>query len=111
MLPSAAKSFDLSCVRIAHRSFASQPESVLLQILPAGASKGRGVQQLLRHLDVQPERVLAMGDGENDKVMLQVCELLCSIAKGANIDAHLSQHVYWHGFVDATAVMLRTSIC
>ncbi len=43
-----------------------------LQILPAGASKGKGVDQLLKHLDVKPERVLAMGDGENDKVMLQV---------------------------------------
>ena len=45
---------------------------VFLQVLPAGASKGKGVDQLLKHLDVQPERVLAMGDGENDKVMLQV---------------------------------------
>ena len=49
---------------------------VFLQILPAGASKGKGVDQLLKHLDVQPERVLAMGDGENDKVMLQVLSLL-----------------------------------
>ena len=44
----------------------------LLQVLPAGASKGKGVKQLLQHLNVKPERVLAMGDGENDKVMLQV---------------------------------------
>lgn len=43
-----------------------------MQILPAGASKGKGVDQLLKHLHVKPERVLAMGDGENDKVMLQV---------------------------------------
>lgn len=49
---------------------------VFLQILPAGASKGKGVDQLLKHLNVQPERVLAMGDGENDKVMLQVLSLL-----------------------------------
>lgn len=44
----------------------------MLQILPAGASKGKGVEQLLKHLDIKAERVLAMGDGENDKVMLQV---------------------------------------
>lgn len=44
----------------------------LLQVLPAGASKGKGVEQLLQHLNIKPERVLAMGDGENDKVMLQV---------------------------------------
>ena len=37
-----------------------------LQILPAGASKGKGVKQLLEHLNVKPERVLALGDGEYD---------------------------------------------
>lgn len=45
---------------------------MLVQILPAGASKGHGVDQLLKHLDIHPDRVLAMGDGENDKLMLQV---------------------------------------
>lgn len=47
----------------------------MLEILPAGASKGKGVKQLLKHLDVKAERVLAMGDGENDKVMLQMVGL------------------------------------
>lgn len=48
---------------------------VSVQVLPAGASKGKGVQTLLDHLAVKPERVLAMGDGENDKVMLKVRQL------------------------------------
>lgn len=58
-----------------HRSFASHDhlETLFVQILPAGASKGHGVDQLLKHLDIHPDRVLAMGDGENDKLMLQVC--------------------------------------
>ena len=37
-----------------------------LQILPAGASKGKGVKQLLDFLNVKPDRVLALGDGEYD---------------------------------------------
>ena len=57
-----------------HRLFANKTcyYTIIVQILPAGASKGKGVDQLLKHLDIKPERVLAMGDGENDKVMLQV---------------------------------------
>ena len=56
-----------------------------VQILPAGASKGKGVDQLLKHLNVKPERVLAMGDGENDKVMLQVrrCPFYISVVRGS----------------------------
>ena len=63
-----------------------------LQILPAGASKGEGVGKLLRHLGVKPERVLAMGDGENDKVMLQVGAMVppCPLCMLNVLSFHLS---------------------
>ena len=56
----------------------------LLQVLPAGASKGQGVEQLLKHLDIKADRVLALGDGENDKVMLQVHAVQCVMMIGTN---------------------------
>ena len=52
-----------------------------LQILPAGASKGRGVKQLLEHLNVKPERVLALGDGEYD-VSKRHCSALMQVRAG-----------------------------
>lgn len=34
----------------------------MLEILPRGASKGKGVAKLLEHLGVDPARVMAMGE-------------------------------------------------
>ena len=43
------------------------------QVLPPGASKGSGVTRLLQELNVEPQNLMALGDGENDVEMLQVC--------------------------------------
>ncbi|KAK9829817.1 hypothetical protein WJX72_008049 [[Myrmecia] bisecta] len=47
----------------------------MLEVLPAGASKGRGLERLLKHLGIPAERVMAVGDGENDLEMLQMVGL------------------------------------
>jgi Cof subfamily protein (haloacid dehalogenase superfamily) len=44
----------------------------MLEVLPAGASKGAGVRVLLDALGVCPSRVLAIGDAENDLGMLRL---------------------------------------
>ena len=44
----------------------------MLQILPPGASKGVGVGKLLEAMDIAPQNLMALGDGENDVQMLQV---------------------------------------
>ncbi len=46
------------------------PEYV--EIMPQGLSKGGGVRWLLQQLGISPERLLAVGDGENDIEMLQL---------------------------------------
>lgn len=45
----------------------------LVEVLPLGVSKGSGVLRLCRHLGVDPGRVLAVGDQENDISMFEVC--------------------------------------
>lgn len=42
----------------------------MLEVLPTGASKGAGLKRLLQDADVPFERILAIGDGENDVEML-----------------------------------------
>ena len=42
------------------------------QVLPPGASKGSGVSKLLQELNVEPQHLMTLGDGENDVEMLQV---------------------------------------
>lgn len=49
-----------------------RPRDSMVQVLPPGASKGAGVARLLKDLGLQPEQLMAIGDGENDVEMLQV---------------------------------------
>ena len=44
-----------------------------LMLLPAGVSKGSGVQQALRVLGLSPHDVLAPGDAENDLPLFDAC--------------------------------------
>lgn len=44
----------------------------MLEVLPPKASKGAALRGLLHELGVPPERVLAIGDGENDIEMVQL---------------------------------------
>ena len=52
----------------------------MLEILPLGNDKARGVRTLLTHLDVEMSRVVAVGDGENDHGMLKMVG--CGVAMG-----------------------------
>jgi hydroxymethylpyrimidine pyrophosphatase-like HAD family hydrolase len=44
-----------------------------LMLLPAGVSKGSGVQHVLRFLGLSPHDVLALGDAENDLPLFDAC--------------------------------------
>jgi len=52
----------------------------MLEVLPKGSSKGKGVEFVLEMLNVPPERVMAIGDGENDIEMLQLVGLGVAVA-------------------------------
>ncbi|KAI5068300.1 hypothetical protein GOP47_0016645 [Adiantum capillus-veneris] len=49
-----------------------QAQDDMLEIIPVGSSKGKGVQILLDDLGVDPDEVMAIGDGENDIEMLEL---------------------------------------
>ena len=54
------------------RAEVTQAVPNMLEILPLGNDKARGVRTLLTHLDVDVSRVVAVGDGENDLGMLRM---------------------------------------
>lgn len=58
----------------------------MVEVLPAGASKGAALKALLRDLRIDPQHVLALGDGENDVEMVQMAGI--GVAVG-NADPHL----------------------
>jgi phosphoglycolate phosphatase-like HAD superfamily hydrolase len=49
------------------------PNRAALMLLPSGVSKGSGVQQVLRFLELSPHDVLALGDAENDLALFEAC--------------------------------------
>ncbi|XP_074567483.1 endoribonuclease YBEY, chloroplastic-like [Curcuma longa] len=59
----------------------AQPD--MLEIVPAGTSKGNGVKILLNHLGVSEKEIMAIGDGENDIEMLQLASLGIALANGS----------------------------
>ena len=44
-----------------------------LMLLPSGVSKGSGVDQVLRFMELSPHDVLALGDAENDLALFAAC--------------------------------------
>ena len=57
----------------------------MLEALPANASKGRAVAELMREMGIAPEQAMAFGDGENDIEMLQAVGI--GVAMGNAADA------------------------
>uniref|UniRef100_A0A0D3H6H8 Uncharacterized protein n=1 Tax=Oryza barthii TaxID=65489 RepID=A0A0D3H6H8_9ORYZ len=55
-----------------------QAQSDVLEVVPLRTSKGNGVKIMLESLCASPDEVMALGDGENDKEMLQLADLLVS---------------------------------
>lgn len=55
---------------IGDRASFTQALPDMLEVLPPGASKGHGVEVLLKHLGIDPLQLMALGDAENDVEML-----------------------------------------
>jgi hydroxymethylpyrimidine pyrophosphatase-like HAD family hydrolase len=51
-----------------------------VMVLPPGASKGSGLLNLLQREGLSPRNVLALGDAENDRSLLQVAEVKVAVA-------------------------------
>lgn len=58
----------------------------ILEILPAGCSKALGVEMLCKKLQIDPAtQLLALGDAENDKEMLQMAAIGVAMGNGSPI--------------------------
>ncbi|KAJ0090292.1 hypothetical protein Patl1_12966 [Pistacia atlantica] len=55
----------------------------MLEIVPAGTSKGNGVRMLLDHLGISAKEIMAIGDGENDTEMLELASLGVALSNGS----------------------------
>ena len=66
-------------------SFTGSAVLTTLEVLPRGANKGQGVKTLLSQMNIVPEKVMAIGDANNDIEMLKYAGF--AVAMGNASDA------------------------
>lgn len=64
-----------------------------LTVRPAGISKWDGVLAWCRDQGLDPGRVLAVGDGQNDLELLQAAQVACVVEDGCDEALAVAQHV------------------
>lgn len=64
-----------------------------LEILPYGASKGKSMLALLREMQISPENVMAIGDGENDVEMLKFAGLGVAVGNASEMTKRVADVV------------------
>uniref|UniRef100_A0A0G4H592 Uncharacterized protein n=1 Tax=Chromera velia CCMP2878 TaxID=1169474 RepID=A0A0G4H592_9ALVE len=52
----------------------------MIEVLPEGASKAEGIAALLKNVNIDPEDLMAVGDGENDIEMIQLAGVGVAVA-------------------------------
>ena len=76
------------------RAEITQAVPTMLEILPLGNDKSKGVSAVLKSMDVNPmSDVVAVGDGENDAEMLRVVGCGVAMANAANKTKENASHV------------------
>jgi len=71
--------------RFGHKASVYQAVPEYVEIMPQGFSKGAGVGWLLERLEIAPEAMLAMGDGENDIEMLNMAGIGVTLGNAAQV--------------------------
>lgn len=79
----------------------------MLEVLPFGASKGKGVQVLLNSCGIAPERCLAFGDGENDIEMIRLVKYGIAMANARSLLKQVSTFITDNNNEDGVAKVLE----
>ncbi len=55
------------------------------EILPPGSSKGAGLKRLIQMLGINPDKVIAIGDNENDISMIRLAKVGVAVANASDL--------------------------
>jgi Cof subfamily protein (haloacid dehalogenase superfamily) len=69
--------------RFGHEAKVMHAVPEYVDMIPPGTSKGAGVRWLLERLQIDPSRMLAMGDGDNDIEMLEMAGIGVAMNNGS----------------------------
>ena len=79
----------------------------MLETLPADASKGRAVAELMREMGVAPEQAMAFGDGENDIEMLEAVGVGVAMGNAAEALKEVADVIAPDNDADGVAQMIE----
>jgi Cof subfamily protein (haloacid dehalogenase superfamily) len=79
----------------------------MLEILPPGASKGAALKTLIKELNIAPENVMAIGDGENDIEMIQLAGVGVAMGNAAQVVQKAADHVTATNDADGVAAAVE----
>lgn len=88
--------------------FYTYPE--YLEIMPAGVSKGKASGFLLRHLDISPNKVMAIGDGVNDVDMLKSVGISVVVANAAESTLQIADFITLSNDDDGVSVAIKALV-
>lgn len=83
MTESADSLLDLAVSQLDLEEFSvirGSPDPFFVEFLKPNVTKGEGLRLLCEHLGIAMDQVLAFGDGDNDKEMLQMAGMGCAIS-------------------------------
>jgi len=82
-----------------------------LSLRPAGVSKWNGVLAFCRACGLDPTRVLAAGDGDNDVELLQSAAIACAVADGSEAVLRIAPHQLGPAHAGGWAAILDILAC
>jgi hydroxymethylpyrimidine pyrophosphatase-like HAD family hydrolase len=65
----------------------------MMEVMPHGASKGTALKMLLNEMNLTPDKVMALGDGENDIEMIQLAGIGIAVENAAQKVKDAANHV------------------
>ena len=75
----------------------------MLEVVPPGSSKGTALRTVLKQLNIPAERVLAIGDAENDLAMIKLAGIGVAVANAAQAVKDAADHVVSSNHEDGVA--------
>jgi len=78
-----------------------------IEIRPTGANKGSALRVVAEHLDLDMQRILALGDNDNDAEMLSVAGIGVAVKGASPAAMDASNYVCNHGPAEGAVEILR----
>ncbi len=90
-----------------HKMAAYRSEPFFLELVPKGIDKAQSLERLLKHIDMTPDKMVAVGDGYNDLSMIKYAGLGVAMANAQDVVKDAAQVVTLSNEEDGVAHLVK----